>query len=68
MQMHGFRLNTSEKIEDRWVIEYSRIITRAESVPKGMLDKLGGNFRTIVEKDSIVKFQKRQDTGIRASL
>lgn len=68
MQMHGFRLNTSEKIKDRWVIEYTRIVTRAESVSKGMLDKLGANFKNIVEKDSITQSLRNQTTGISASL
>tara|TARA_R110001583_G_scaffold174017_3_gene328239 strand:+ start:6853 stop:7131 length:279 start_codon:yes stop_codon:yes gene_type:complete len=54
MQMHGFRFNTSEKIGSHWVMEYTRIVTRFESVSKKVLEKLGKNFKEISSKESVL--------------
>jgi hypothetical protein len=54
MQTHGFQFNTSEKVGDHWVIEYSRVVTRFETVSKKFLETLGKNFTKIDPKESIM--------------
>lgn len=66
MQMHGFRFNTSEKNGDHWTMEYTRIVTRFETVSKKMVEKLGANFKTINNKDSVV-FNADASTSTSAS-
>lgn len=69
MQMHGFRFNTSEKAGSHWVMEYTRIVTRFETISKSMLEKLGKNFKEISKKESVVfSGNVNRSTGAHASL
>lgn len=54
MQMHGFRFHASEKFGDHWTMEYTRIVTRFEAVPRMMLERLGKQFKSVDTKESVV--------------
>jgi len=54
MQTHGFRFSTSAQIDGQWVMEYTRIVTRSESMPTKMIEKLGSQFKAIKNMDSVL--------------
>lgn len=53
MQAHGFRFNTSEKVGDYWVMEYTRIVTSFETVSKALMEKLGKQYALVSNKDAL---------------